>query len=159
MNTQQIIPDFRAPFAPAPKLRSSLPPEVFGSLTALVEPLSDQVQKLIYRHSGGLSFGRVKISENLGPGSDSGAFSSVQLILEPFPHTYRISTARADPLVSNSTFPQNNGRNLLISILHLLNSWTPELLNLPQSSAMNSSLCRSMNSVSADRTASLRRVP
>jgi hypothetical protein len=106
------------PFTLAPELRSSLAPEVFRSLTAFVEPVSDQVQKLIYRHSGRLSFGRVKISENLGPGSASGAFSSVQLVLEPFPHTYRISTGRGDSLVSNSTFPQNNGRNLLISILH-----------------------------------------
>ena len=106
------------PLTLAPELRSSLASEVFGSLTAFVEPVSDQVQKLIYRHSGRLSFGRVKISENLGPGSDSGAFSFVQLILEPFPHTYRISTGRCDSLVSNSTFPQNNGRNPLISILH-----------------------------------------
>jgi hypothetical protein len=74
------------PFAVAPELRSSLAPEVFGSLTAFVEPVSDQVQKLIYRHSGGLSFGRVKTSESLGPGSASGAISSVRLVLEPFPH-------------------------------------------------------------------------
>ena len=105
------------PFTLAPELRSSLAPEVFRSLTAFVEPVSDQVQKLIYRHSGRLSFGRVKISENLGPGSASGAIASIRLVLV-FLHTYRISTGRGDSLVSNSTFPQNNGRNLLISILH-----------------------------------------
>jgi hypothetical protein len=93
------------PFAVVPELRSSLAPEVFGSLTAFVEPVSDQVQKLIYRHSGGLSFGRVKISENLGPGSASGAISSLRLVLA-FLHTYRISTVGADSLVSIPLFPE-----------------------------------------------------
>jgi hypothetical protein len=91
------------PFTLAPELRSSLAPEVFGSLTAFVEPVSDQVQKLIYRHSGGLSFDRVKTSESLGPGSASGAISSVRLVLA-FLHTYRISTGRVDPLVSIPLF-------------------------------------------------------
>jgi hypothetical protein len=105
MNTQQIVPDFSVPFALAPELRSSLAPEVFGSLTAFVETVADQIQKLIYRHSGGLRFGGVEISENLGPGSASGAISSVRLVLA-FLHTYRISTARADSLVSIPLCPE-----------------------------------------------------
>jgi hypothetical protein len=71
----------------APKLRSSLSPEVFWSLPAFVEAVSDQVQKLIDRHSGGFFFGRVKISERLGPGSASGTFSSVRMFLESLPHS------------------------------------------------------------------------
>ena len=87
------------PFAVTPELRSSLALEVFGSLTAFVEPVSDQVQKLVDRHSSGLCFGSVKISESLGPGSASGAFSSVRFVLVPLTHTYRISTSRGDSLI------------------------------------------------------------
>jgi hypothetical protein len=100
INPQEVFPDFGVPFVLAPNLRSSLAPEVFGSLPAFVEPVSHQVQKPINRHSGGLSFGRVKIPESVGPGSASGAFSFVRLVLEAFPHTYRISTGIGASLVS-----------------------------------------------------------
>jgi hypothetical protein len=110
------------PFALAPKLRSSLAPEVFWSLTAFVEPVSDQVQKLVDLHSGGLCFSRVKISESLRPGSASGAFSSVRLVLELFPHTYRISTRRGDSLVSIPLSLEITAEICPVSILQLLNS-------------------------------------
>lgn len=109
------------PFALAPKLRSALAPKMFGSLPAFVEPVCHQVQKPVNRHSGGLGFGRVKIAESLSPGSASGAFSSVRLVLEALAHTYRISTDMGGSLGSNPTFPRNNGKNLPLSILQLLN--------------------------------------
>jgi hypothetical protein len=110
-------------FVLAPKLRSSFAPEMFGSLPALVEPVSHQVQKPVNRHSGSLGFGCVKIAESLSPGSASGPFSSVRLVLEALAHTYRISTGMGGSLVSNPTFPRNNGKkNLPLSILQLLTS-------------------------------------
>jgi hypothetical protein len=71
----------------APEVRSSLSPKMFWSLPAFVEPISDQVQKLIHRHPDGLCFGSVKISETLGPGSALETFSSVRVVLEPLPHS------------------------------------------------------------------------
>jgi hypothetical protein len=103
-------------------LRSSLSPEVFWSLTAFVEAVSDQVQKLVDWHSGGPCFGCVKISESLGPGTASGAFSSVRLVLEPLPHTYRISTGRGSSLVSIPLSLEITVKIRPISILQLLNS-------------------------------------
>jgi hypothetical protein len=48
-------------------LESRRSAEVFWPLATFFEPVADQIEKLIYWHSGSLCFGSVKISERLGP--------------------------------------------------------------------------------------------
>ena len=63
-------------------LRFRLPSKVFRSLAVLLEPLPDQIQKFIYRQSGGLRFVCVKVTKSLCPRSALGVSSSVPVVLE-----------------------------------------------------------------------------
>jgi len=103
-------------------MRSRLNVRKPGRVQLFYETVTDQVQKQVDLHSGGLCFSRVKISESLRPGSASGAFSSVRLVLELFPHTYRISTRRGDSLVSIPLSLEITAEICPVSILQLLNS-------------------------------------
>jgi hypothetical protein len=66
----------------SPTLRSQLTPKVIRPLATFLEPVADQVEKLIDGHPDGLCFFGVKISESLGPRSALEAFSSVLAVLE-----------------------------------------------------------------------------
>jgi hypothetical protein len=55
-------------------------------LTALLETITDQIEKFVYWQSGGLRFGGVKVTERLCPRSALGVFSSVPVVLESLSH-------------------------------------------------------------------------